>query len=134
MASRASTNGQGLIKAPITRDEFISFVVGQLELQPHCSILDLDNPSTWQLTVLPRADLGIWLDTWHDLVSALGTNEDAEVGIIRAKELLGKASDEVDHFVFSSDFSKPPLDQYQREAKLLFERSTGLEAKELATY
>lgn len=133
MASKSIHNGQGLSKAPIDRNEFISFAVGQLGLQPNCSILDLDNLEILSQPLV-QAQLGIWLDSWSDLVSALGTSESAEAGVAKARAMLGEVSDHVEFLLFSADASRPPLDQFSKGIKMLFEASTGLEAKELAAY
>jgi len=133
MAQRASTNDQRLIKAPIAKDELVSFAVGRLELGPDCSILDLDNPLVITQP-LYEAQLGIWIDTWHEWACRLGTCEDAMIGVTRARAFLGEVADHVEYLLFSADFTLPPLDQLKKGERLLFEQSTGLVVKELATY
>jgi hypothetical protein len=133
MAQKASTNGSGLRKPPMAKDEIISLVIRDLGLQPDCSILDLDNLSVLSQP-LSQAQLAVWLDSWSDLVAALGTYDDASVGVHKARAMLGEVSDHADYLLFSADSTKPPLDQFSKGIKMLFEASTGLEAKEIATY
>lgn len=133
MAQKASTNGTGPGKAPMAKDEILSLVIQEVGLQPDCSILDLDNLSVLSQP-LSQAQLAIWLDSWSDLVLMLGTSEDASIGVSKARAMLGEVADHVDYLLFSADSTKPPLDQFSKGIKMLFEASTGLKAKEVATY
>lgn len=135
MPPRSSIHCKGLESAPIEKDAFIAFAIERLNLEPTCSILDLDNPIVLSQPLI-YAQLGIWLDTWTELVCApwVGSCDDSEIGIAQARAMLGEVADHVDYLLFSADFNRPPLDQFRKGERLLFERSTGLEAKELATY
>lgn len=122
MTLKASSNGSGLKKAPIAKDEFLSFALRTAGLQLNDSIVDLDTPSNIQ--ILPKAQLGIWLDSWHSLVDGLGTMENALEGVESARDILFLASCRVENMFFSADATKPPLDQFGKGLRLLFESST----------
>lgn len=120
MTSKASSNGKGLISLPNAK-EAISY--GQrLINQPVSSVIDLDSPSNIQ--ILPSGDLGIWLDSWHLLVDALGTQENALEGVEKARDILFLASCRLRNLLFSADSKKPPLDQFGKGMRLLFQSST----------
>jgi hypothetical protein len=126
MTQKPSSNGSSLPKAPNEKLAFVQFIERRLNLQPDCSVFDLDNPSHIQ-TLPPLADLGVWLNNWHALVDLLGTQEDAREGVEQARDILFLASCRLSNMVFSTDATKPPLDQFGppgRGLKLLFESST----------
>lgn len=100
-------NGLGLPKSH-SKDELLQLI---LRLQPDCSVVDLDIPSN-QNGLPPAASIGIWVDTWHYLVDALGPCDDAAQGIKEARAILYDLSRQYPIMVFSADMTKPPLDQF----------------------
>lgn len=126
MTLKPSNDGGSLPKAPCEKAAFVVFIRRLLDLQPDCSTLDLDNP-VHQHDTPAGADLAIWLDTWHVLVDALGSSDDAEVGIRAARNMLFDISKQFKGMLFSADTTKPPLDQFGSPSKsleLLFREST----------
>jgi len=125
MTSISSSYESKLIKAPNDKVAFIHFVKRRLNLQPSCSITDLDNPN--YIKIIPKAEVGIWISSWHDIVDALGSKEDAREGIEIARDLLYLASCRFENLIFSADVNKPPLDQFGHASytlKMLFTAST----------
>jgi hypothetical protein len=124
MTSKSSSNGSGLPKAPSDKAAFIQFIERKLNLQPDCSVVDLDLPA--HIQTLPQADIGIWLDSWHHLVDALGPSDNAHIGVETARDILYLASCRISNLLFSADI-KPPLDQFGppgRGLQMLFQAST----------
>jgi hypothetical protein len=119
-------NGGNLPKAPCEKQAFKLFTERLLDLRSDSSIVDLDIPAL-QHALPEQADVAIWLDTWHVLVDALGSSEDAELGIRTMRSALMDVSTKVPNMLFSADTSKPPLDQFGSPSKsleLLFREST----------
>jgi hypothetical protein len=117
----SSTYSNGLAKAPSDREAFIEFSKRLLNLEADIIIVDLDKSFAQEP---PLADLGIWLDSWHNLVDALGTREDAKEGIELARDILYFASCRMKNMLFSVDYTKPPLDQFMSGIKKMFQAST----------
>jgi len=126
MTLKPTSNGLSLPKAPYEKSAFIEFAKRLLHLQPDCSVVDLDKTSN-QYVCPPDSDLGIWIDSWHAIVDALGTSDDAESGVVAARHILYDLSCRFEYMIFSADTSRPPLDQFgspNRSLEMLFREST----------
>lgn len=137
MTQKPFHNGESLPTAPSEKAAFKAFAERLLDLQPDCSIIDLDDPVTQQ-NIPVQSDLAIWLDTWHILVGAFGFSDNANAGIFKARDLLDELSMQFKSMLFSADCSKPPLDQFGSPSKsleIIFRESTCYtEIKPVAIY
>lgn len=126
MTQKPVNNNTSLPKAPSEKAAFVQFIERKLNLQPDCSVIDLDIPIN-QNSCPSEADLSIWVDSWHNFVELLASYDDAEVGVRAARDMLYELSCHYKMMVFSADTTKPPLDQFglpDKSLDMLFREST----------